>query len=118
MKWLNKWLLASMEKAVIERQQDKVASEYEADKLYSNSAASLQYGKISTIGSGSAVPKNDLESETAMRFTVHNASGGRVIQTTRHDRQRDRWINGMYVVTEEQDFGKAIDKIITMESLK
>lgn len=56
--------------------------------------------------------------ERAIQFTVYTASGGRVIETRRYDRKTDRNTNGLYVITGDQDFGREIDKIITMESLK
>lgn len=56
--------------------------------------------------------------ERAIQFTIYNASGGRVVETRRYDRQKDRHTNGLYVITSDQDFGREIDKIITMESLK
>ena len=56
--------------------------------------------------------------ERAIQFTVYNANGGRVVETRRYDRQKDRNHNGLYVITNDQDFGKEIDKIITMESLR
>ena len=56
--------------------------------------------------------------ERAIQFTVYQANGGRVIETRRYDRQKDRHTTGLYVITSEMDFGKEIDKIITMENLK
>jgi hypothetical protein len=56
--------------------------------------------------------------ERAIHFTVYQANGGRVIETRRYDRHKDRHTNGLYVITSEMDFGKEIDKIITMEHLK
>ncbi len=56
--------------------------------------------------------------ERAIQFTVYTANGGRVIETRRYDRKTDRSTNGLYVVTSDMDFGREIDKIITMESLK
>lgn len=56
--------------------------------------------------------------ERAIQFTVYNATGGRVVETRRYDRHKDRNQNGLYIITNEQDFGKEIDKIITMETLK
>jgi hypothetical protein len=56
--------------------------------------------------------------ERAIQFTVYQANGGRVIETRRYDRQKDRHANGLYVITSDMDFGKEIDKIITMEHLK
>jgi hypothetical protein len=56
--------------------------------------------------------------ERAIQFTVYNATGGRVVETRRYDRHKDRSQTGLYIITSEQDFGKEIDKIITMETLK
>jgi hypothetical protein len=56
--------------------------------------------------------------ERAIRFTVYIANGGRVVETVRYDKQKDRHHNGLYIVTSDQDFGKEIDKIITMEALR
>ena len=56
--------------------------------------------------------------ERAIQFTVYNANGGRVVETRRYDRQKDRNQTGLYIITNDQDFGHEIDKIITMEALK
>jgi hypothetical protein len=56
--------------------------------------------------------------ERAIHFTVYNANGGRVIETRRHDRKTDRSTNGLYVITDDKDFGREIDKIIVMEGLR
>lgn len=64
-----------------------------------------------------AVPTID-DTEKSIRFTVHTANGGRVVETYRYDRRKDQNTCGLYVITNDQDFGKEIDKIITMETLK
>lgn len=56
--------------------------------------------------------------ERAIQFTVYNASGGRVVETRRYDKKTDRSSNGLYIITSDADFGREIDKIITMEALK
>lgn len=56
--------------------------------------------------------------DRAIQFTVYNANGGRVVETRRYDRHKDRHTMGLYVITSDQDFGREIDKIITMEALK
>ena len=56
--------------------------------------------------------------ERAIQFTVYTANGGRVIETRKYDRKTDRNSNGLYVITSDQDFGREIDKIITMEGLR
>jgi len=57
-------------------------------------------------------------SSDGMRFTLYRASGGYVVETRYYDRKTDRNENKMYVITEDQDVGNAIGKIITMESLR
>ena len=73
--------------------------------------------KPSRIGIDRGEPSID-QPERAIQFTVYSANGGRVIETRRYDKRTDRNQNSLYVITSEQDFGKEIDKIITMESLK
>jgi hypothetical protein len=58
-----------------------------------------------------------LDSE-GMRFTVFKASGGFVIETRTYDRRKDESNNSIYVITENQDLGQELGKIITMESLR
>jgi hypothetical protein len=66
----------------------------------------------------SASPVSIDQPERAIQFTVYSANGGRVVETRRYDRHKDRSQTGLYIITGEQDFGKEIDKIITMETLK
>lgn len=73
--------------------------------------------KISTLAIGPRTSEIENQ-ERSIQFTVHIANGGRVIETRKYDRQKDRSQTGLYVITNDQDFGKEIDKIITMESLK
>jgi hypothetical protein len=63
-------------------------------------------------------PSEDPDHEKSLNFRVWFANGGRVIQTSRYDRIKDRNISSMYVITEDQDFGHEINKIVTMESLR
>jgi hypothetical protein len=56
--------------------------------------------------------------ERALQFTVYVANGGRVVETRRYDKKTDRNTNGLYVINNDADFGKEIDKIITMEALR
>lgn len=67
---------------------------------------------------GRSEPAHLDSQDKAIHFTVYVASGGRVVETRRYDRKTERSSNGLYVITNEQDFGKEIDKIITMEALK
>ena len=53
-----------------------------------------------------------------MRLQVYRASGGFVIETRNYDRRKDDNRTSMFVITENQDLGQEIGKIITMETLK
>jgi hypothetical protein len=49
---------------------------------------------------------------------VYKASGGIVIETHAYDEKKDRSNIGLYVITEDQDVGYELGKIITFENLK
>jgi hypothetical protein len=56
--------------------------------------------------------------ENSLRFEIYQASGGRIVQTRRYDEKKDRHFENLYIITSDQDFGREIDKIITMEALR
>jgi len=59
-----------------------------------------------------------LSRERSIKFEIHHANGGRVVQTRRYDAQKDRHFENLYVITGDQEFGRELDKIITMEALR
>jgi hypothetical protein len=63
------------------------------------------------------VENNRLESD-GMRLQVYRASGGYVVETRSYDRKNDRNHNTMHVITDEEDLGERIGKIIMMEALR
>ena len=68
-------------------------------------------------GNQLAVETNHLESD-GMRLQVYRASGGYVVETRSYDRKNDRNHNTMHVITDEEDLGERIGKIIMMEALR
>jgi hypothetical protein len=60
----------------------------------------------------------DIRQSTSIRFEVHNASGGRIVQTRRYDEHKDRHFENLYIITGDKNFGEEIDKILTMEALR
>ena len=58
-----------------------------------------------------------LESD-GMRLQVYRASGGYVVETRSYDRRSDRNNNTMHVITDDQDLGQALGKIVMMEALR
>jgi hypothetical protein len=61
---------------------------------------------------------DDPDHNRCLNFKVWFANGGKVIQTMHYDRMKDESRSSMYVITEDQDLGSEIDKIITIQSLK
>jgi hypothetical protein len=53
-----------------------------------------------------------------MRLQIYKASGGFVVETRRYDERTDRHDNTMHVITEEEDLGERLGKIVMMESLR
>ena len=60
----------------------------------------------------------DRLSSEGMRMQIYKASGGYVVETRSYDSHKDRHFNTMHVITEEQDLGDSLGKIVMMEALK
>lgn len=103
--FLDRWLFKRLQNGAAYEQKQK--QEQESINM-----------KAASLSIGPNQPSKIDNQDKSIRFTVHTANGGRVIETQRYDRQKDRHSNGLYVITNDQDFGREIDKIITMESLK
>ena len=52
-----------------------------------------------------------------MNFTVHTATGGKVIQVSVYDPRTDHHNTSLYVITDKEDLGEELAQIITKESL-
>lgn len=59
-----------------------------------------------------------IDSDKGIRFQVYKASGGFVVETCFYDRHKDRHHNSLHIITDDQDLGAQIGRIITMETLK
>lgn len=57
-------------------------------------------------------------SATGIKFEVYRANGGTVVETRRYNRKNDDNIYELHVITDTQDVGQEIGRIITMEALK
>ncbi len=71
------------------------------------------------VGTVKEVESNSIhDNSRSIQFRVYAASGGKVVETVRYDKAKDRNITGLYIITEDQDLGKQLEKIITMEYLR
>ena len=71
-----------------------------------------------SIGIGRSMVTSTLDSDRNIRFNVYKATGGTIIETSFYDRHKDRHNTSLHIITDDQDIGKEIGKIITMETLK
>ncbi len=62
--------------------------------------------------------ESDRLASDGMRMQIYKASGGYVVETRSYDHHKDRNLNTMHVITEDQDLGDALGKIVMMEALK
>jgi hypothetical protein len=53
-----------------------------------------------------------------MRLQIYKASGGFVVETRRYDERTDRHDNTMHVITESEDLGERLGKIVMIEALR
>ena len=60
----------------------------------------------------------DVSSDPTLQFKVYNAIGGKVVEFSRYDRQKDRQFHDIYIIGKDEDFGEKIAKIAMLEVLK
>jgi hypothetical protein len=53
-----------------------------------------------------------------MSFTIHQASGGYVLEYSAYDEKTDRHNHNLHIIPSEQDMGQGIAHIITLEMLR
>lgn len=60
---------------------------------------------------------NRLEGQ-GINFKICKATGGYVVETVTYDPNTDRSKVNLHIITDEQDMGQEIGKILTMEALR
>jgi hypothetical protein len=94
----------------------KLVEGAEFEKRQSQERESIK--SVNRLSNSLSVERSIDQPDRAIQFTVYVANGGRVVETRRYDKKTDRHTNGLYVINNDTDFGKEIDKIITMEALR
>ena len=64
------------------------------------------------------VSTRDVNSDPTLQFKIYTAIGGKVVEFSRYDRQKDRHFHDIYIIGKNEDFGEKIAKIAMLESLK
>jgi hypothetical protein len=103
MKWFFKWL------------DDKIQNSryYEEDSPSPMNTVTSKRRR----GIASVRESDDFASEP-IQFKMYKAAGGWAIEFRQYDNRNDRMDTALYVVNDEEELGKHISQIITMEALK
>jgi hypothetical protein len=84
-----------------------------------NSANDIEINPNRKVSRGLAISTDSESLSTEpMRLSVYRANGGTIIETRVYDRNKDRSQNQLHIVSHDDDLGRSIAKIITMESLR
>ncbi len=54
----------------------------------------------------------------SMNFQICRATGGYIVEYSNYDRKRDEHNRHLHIITDEQDLGDSISKIVTIEILR
>jgi len=77
-----------------------------------------QLGYSNPKNSIASVSTRDVGSDPTLQFKVYNAIGGKVVEFSRYDRQKDRHFHDIYIIGKDEDFGEKISRIAMLEVLK
>ena len=80
-----------------------------------------QIMKMSSRHRGLAISTSsdgEILSTEPLRLSIYRANGGTIVETRVYDRQKDRSQNQLHIVSHDDDLGRSLAKIITLESLR
>jgi hypothetical protein len=72
---------------------------------------------ISALGSGRHSQALSSDNEP-LRFTIYNASGGKIVEISHYDPKTDRHSTSLHVITSDENFGEELGKIAFIELIK
>lgn len=101
---MKNWLRHKLHDFIFSKPDEALVS-YDNRKM-SNTISSRHHGH--TLGS---------ENEP-LRFTVYNASGGKIVEINHYDSRTDRHHTSLHIITSDEDFGAELGKIAFVEALK
>jgi len=85
--------------------------------LDSERVSGVEENKYATASMNS-ISSRDVNSDPTLQFKIYNAIGGKVVEFSRYDRQRDKALHNIYIIGKDEDFGAKIAKIAMLETLK
>jgi len=105
MKWFYRWLGSKIQHSSYEDEPQPAG-------------ITIGSNKVPRLRKGMGVRESDELNSEPITFKMFKASGGWAIEFRQYDSRNDRVDTNLYVVNDEQELGKHISQIITMEALK
>ncbi len=109
MKWFDKWFAKKVKQA-----WENASQENDSDPIPTGLGINMATARVRAT----KVRDGDHFSSDPIQFKMYKASGGWAIEFRYYDSKTDRVDNSLYVVNSEEELGKHISQIITMEALK
>lgn len=53
-----------------------------------------------------------------LRLNIYHASGGTIVETRVYNRKTDQEVNSLHIITDADDLGETLSKIIMIEGLR
>jgi hypothetical protein len=101
MKWFYKWLASKID-----------------DTKYADELEPASRPMVNRVRAGKSLRESDEIHTEPITFKMFKANGGWAIEFRQYDNKNDRIDTSLYVVNNEEELGKNISQIITMEALK
>ena len=111
MKWFDKWFFNKCKEAWEDAQ-------YPDESMRPDIPLAKIRGRGLNIATASPRAECEDIQTTSTTFKLYQASGGTVIELRRYNDNSDRWETALHVIPSGEEFGKAIEHIITYEALK
>lgn len=100
---MKNWLRNKLQNFIFSKESDDGLVPYDHRKMNA------------TVSSRGQSLSNDNE---PLRFTVYNASGGKIVEVSHYDQKRDRHETSLHIIGSDEDFGESLGKIAFIELIK
>ena len=111
-KWLtrivDKWRLDAYENCVPDPIDHNKMRKKFGQKTTSSSISSKSHHRVS----------HNYDDDGVITFKVYGANGGKIVEASRYDNNRDNEVIKLYIIEENADFTESLSRIVTMEYLR
>ena len=73
---------------------------------------------LTPISSGTRRVEHNYDDDSVITFKIYGANGGKIVETSRYDEQKDNESIRRYVIDENADMAESLSKIVTMEYMR